>query len=102
MQWKMSDQKRVPYKWKKTDGSAGTATDETVTSSDENVAKAELKDGYVNITNVAPGACTISVSGDTDPGTGVKTVSKSFAIELLSDDSAADLEFGDAEDQPKA
>lgn len=100
MQWKLSEKKRVPLNWKKSDGSAGSASDVTASSSDETVATVEVKDGFVYVTNVAPGKATITASGDTDPGDGVKPISKSFDLEILSDDTAAELDFGAPEDQP--
>lgn len=99
MQWTMSAKKMVPLLWKKEDGSNGEATDIKVTSSDETVATGEAKDGFVYITNVGPGVATLTVEGDTDPGSGVKTVSNTFNVEIIPE-FANHLEFGDPVDQP--
>lgn len=99
MQWNMTDRKMVPLNWKKKDGSNGTATDISVSSSDETVAKGEVKDGHVHVTNVAPGKATFTVTGDTDPGDGVKSVSNTFEVEILGE-FAENLEFGEPVDQP--
>jgi len=101
MQWNMTDRKMVPLNWKKKDGSAGTATDVNVTSSDETVATAEIKEGAVYITNIGPGKATLTVTGDTDPGNGVKSVSNAFDVEILGE-FAENLEFGEPADQPPA
>lgn len=100
MQWKMSAKKRSPINWKRTDGTPGTAENVTATSSDENVVKTTVVDGFVVYENVAPGKATVTVSGDTDPSDGVRPVSASADVEILSDDTADTVAIGDPEDQP--
>jgi hypothetical protein len=102
MQWKLSQPKRAPIIWKRDNGAPGSAENVFASSTDDTVVKAEVKDGYVYFTNVAVGKAQVTVSGDTDPSDGVRNVSTTFDVEILSDDTADTVTVGEAEDAPPA
>lgn len=106
MQFNLADKKLVPLLWKKQDGTNGTATDVTVTSSDDTVASGSIGDDpeiagqkAVFLSLKGPGSAVFTVNGDTDPGDGVKNVSNVFTVDVLPE-FADHLEFGEPKGQP--